>query len=378
MAQLMAAASGFDVAVTPPALAQALIAPGHPHEMIAVPGVLLAPGEALVRVELATICPGDVRAADGRQSSPVPTILGHEGVGRVIQVGDDSLRTLDGAALRIGDRVVWGEVIACGDCDRCHGGRAHLCRHVRRYGAERVAPRWELSGAFATHLHVARRTALVRVPEHVSATALAPAACGAPAAWQALEAACSVVDLAGALVLVSGGGLVGLSTAAMATARGARVLVADPDPARRALALRFGALATIDPCERRSLGAALRGQGAVDVDVVIEASGNRSSVIAALDVIGTGGAVILAGGSRPQIDEITLDSTAIAAAGVTVRGSGGLSTAALAAGVAFVVGNHARVPFAELVAETFPLERLDMAMRTAAMNGAPVRVAVRP
>ena len=47
----------------------------------------LGGGQCLVQISLATICGSDVHTVDGRRNEPVPCVLGHEGVGRVLAVG---------------------------------------------------------------------------------------------------------------------------------------------------------------------------------------------------------------------------------------------------------------------------------------------------
>jgi len=80
-----------DVIVRPSPVAMVWNEAGRPHEALAVPGVRLSPGEALVEVELATICGSDVRTVHGGRPAPVPLVLGHEQVGRVI-AGHGELR----------------------------------------------------------------------------------------------------------------------------------------------------------------------------------------------------------------------------------------------------------------------------------------------
>lgn len=366
---------GFDVALTPPALARAFVGAGHPHETIAVPGVVLAAGEALVRVELSTICGSDVHTWSGHRSAPVPTVLGHEYVGRVMQLGDDSVTYVDGSRVRIGDRVVWSIFAACRACDRCLRGIPQKCRELRKYGHERIASKWELSGGFATHVHLVRGTAIVRAPENLPAEVLAPATCGTATAWAALAAAEDVVEVSSSLVLVSGAGLIGLTATAMATARGARVIVADPDATRRALAPAFGAIGVVNPADRRSLRAALSAEDAVDVDLVIEASGARAAVASALDVVAVAGAVVLVGSVFPT-DAIALDPEKVVRSCATIRGVHNYPPAALAAAVSFLATHHSEHPFAQLVGETFALSELDDALAAAAAPGAPVRVGI--
>ena len=130
----------------------------------------LAAGELLVEVELATICGSDLHTVSGRRSTPVPTVLGHEAVGRVVSAAA-------GAPAGVGDRVVWTIGTACGRCRRCHRGLTQKCTQVRKYGHERIDDAWALSGSFASHVHLVAGTGVVVVPDDVPAALLAPAGC---------------------------------------------------------------------------------------------------------------------------------------------------------------------------------------------------------
>ena len=48
---------------------------------------VLNPGDVLVEIALATICGSDLHTYSGRRSEPVPCVLGHEGIGRIVRAG---------------------------------------------------------------------------------------------------------------------------------------------------------------------------------------------------------------------------------------------------------------------------------------------------
>src|SRR5690349_11923613 len=102
-----------DVVLRPAATAVVLLAAGHPHETIAVPGVALGDKDVLVAVELSTVCRADAEAACGARRTSTPVVLGHESVGRIIALGDAGATAFDGSPLRIGDRVVWSATVSC-------------------------------------------------------------------------------------------------------------------------------------------------------------------------------------------------------------------------------------------------------------------------
>lgn len=347
-----------DVALRPAATAMVWIGEGHPHEMIAVPGVALGDGDVLVAVEMSTICGSDVHTVQGRRSAPVPLVLGHESVGRVIAMGDHGATAVDGSPVRIGDRVVWSVTISCGTCDRCERGLTQKCRTLGKYGHDRVGANGDLTGAFGSHVQVRAGTAIVRVPESLPAAALAPASCATATAWAAVARAARDHDLDGAAVRVHGAGLVGLTAAAIAVEQGASVEVLDPNPARRTLAARFGAV----PLDK-------------EPEVVIEASGH--AVADALAGVATGGTVVLVGSVFPA-DPVPLDAESIVRRLVTVSGVHNYTGAELAEAVAFLGGRGRAYPFADAVGQVRRLADIDDALSEASASAAPLRIGLVP
>jgi putative phosphonate catabolism associated alcohol dehydrogenase len=363
------------VCLTPAASARVWTGPHAPHETIAVPGVALEPGEALVRVELATVCGSDVHTVLGHRSAPAPLVLGHEYVGRIVALGAEVVRAVDGSRLAVGDRVVWSVVASCERCDRCRHGMPQKCRMLRKYGHERIAAHRELTGGFATHVHLEPGTAIVRVDEDAPAEILAPLSCGTATAWAALDRAERIAPLRGGTVLVTGAGLIGLTVAAMAADRGCTVIVSDPDPERRELATGFGAHAVVGT-GAHAIGEALAALGADEIALVVEASGSDAAVATALEVVGVGGVVVLAGSVFPT-PPVPVDPERVVRNLLTVAGVHNYAPADLAGAAEFLRRCAALHPFAALVGETLPLDRLDDAIALAA-TGAHVRVGVRP
>ncbi|MFB7250125.1 alcohol dehydrogenase catalytic domain-containing protein [Microbacterium sp. NPDC056234] len=347
-----------DVVLRPAAIARVWLGVGMPLETVAVPGVALAAGDALVAVELSTICGSDVHTVRGDRSSPVPVVLGHESVGRVIAIGEGGAHTVEGGELRVGDRVVWSVTVSCGTCDRCAAGTAQKCRSLAKYGHERIEPRWELTGGFASHVHLRRGTSIVRAPESLPAAVLAPASCATATAWAAVARAGR--DLDGVHVRVYGAGLVGLSAAAIAADLGARVTVVDPSEQRRRLAERFGVEADADIESPK---------------VVIEASGH--AVAQAIDEVDVGGTVVLVGSVFPA-PPVALDAEDIVRRLVTITGVHNYSGSDLSAAVGFLAGRGRAYPFGDVVGAVHPLADADGALADAAAPDAPLRIGLVP
>jgi hypothetical protein len=224
---------GHDVCLDPPATAQVWLGTGLGFSEIAVPGVRLARGDALVAVELAAVGPDEVLALVGRGAASLPVVPGGSAVGRVVEA-DEHARAHDGRRLRSGMRVVWSGTVTCGRCVPCHRGLASACVSGERYGEERTRRSWQLSGAVASHVHLRRGTAVVVVADDVPGAVLAPVAGVTATAEEVLHRASSVLGLSGVpsladqVVVVSGAGAVGLVATAMAADAGARVVVATP------------------------------------------------------------------------------------------------------------------------------------------------------
>jgi threonine dehydrogenase-like Zn-dependent dehydrogenase len=89
------------------------------------------PTDAIVRLTSSAVCGTDLHFVRGTMSGMKPgTILGHEGVGVVEQLGDD-VRNLD-----VGDRVVIPSTIACGNCSYCRAGYYAQCMNANPNGPE--------------------------------------------------------------------------------------------------------------------------------------------------------------------------------------------------------------------------------------------------
>lgn len=320
------------------------------HETMAVPGVVLAPGDMLVAVELATVGAADAEVSAGRRTPPGPVVLGSEGVGRVVAVGTEA------GGVELGDRIVWASSAPCGACERCRSGAGSACVRRRTYGDERIGAHRELTGTFATHVHLRAGTATAAIGERMPARVAAPAASGCGVAWAVLRRAERIAPLRGAVVRVIGAGLVGLSATVIAADRGARVVVTEPDRDRRELALRFGAAAVVDPCEPEALDRALRAVGGEGADLTVDTGGPVPAIMG-----GASGAVTLAD-----------------PAGRPARADAPAPTAAdLAQSMAYLRSACGRHPFDDLVDPVLPLDGVDDALRLA-RTGSFLRVGIDP
>ncbi|HEX9395455.1 MAG TPA: Zn-dependent alcohol dehydrogenase [Burkholderiales bacterium] len=82
-------------------------------------------GEVTVKIAACGVCHSDLSATNGTIPLPPPLVLGHEGAGEVVEVGEG---VSDGkSALAVGDHVVSSFIYMCGKCRFCAAGRPVLC-----------------------------------------------------------------------------------------------------------------------------------------------------------------------------------------------------------------------------------------------------------
>ena len=347
--------------------------PGEPLEFRAVRVPVLEPGEALVRITWCTLCGSDLHTYQGRRSTPTPTILGHEILGRIEHLGPgDPLRDIAGHVLEPGDRVTWTIAASCGECFYCTHGLPQKCKQLFKYGHERITDERILSGGLAEYCRLARGTGVLRLPDAVPDAVACPVNCATATVAAALRVGggCD-----GDTVLVQGAGMLGLTACAMARANGAcHVIACDVDSKRLDLARRFGATECVTPdAVEDAVGKTTAGRG---VDLALELSGAPEAMVAGLDLLRIGGRYVLVGAVFPGPD-LAVSPERVIRRLLSVHGIHNYTPGDLADAVDFLAHHHAEYPFEELVSEIFPLSEVasafDRALETRAL-----RIAVRP
>lgn len=246
-------------------------------------------GEVLVEVDLACICASDIAEyRDGPHVIPVsrphpltgraaPVTLGHEYVGRVVEVGGG----VEGLA--VGDRVCGDACLRCETCYWCVRGEYNICARGASVGLH-------ADGAFAPRLTVPAYT-LAAVPDAVPDTTAAlvePLAVG-------LHALRRARFQAGETVVVIGFGMVGASVLLSARASGAAaVVVVEGSPARSETARQLGAAEVCAPEDDVRGAARARTQG-IGADVVVDCTGSAAVLPVAVELARRGGRVVICG-----------------------------------------------------------------------------------
>jgi len=246
-----------------------------------VPEPKVGVNDVLIRIEKTSICGTDVHIWNWDEWSQatirVPTVIGHEFVGRVAEVGANV------TGFKPGDLVSGEGHLVCGRCRNCMAGRRHLCPHTQGVGVNR-------DGAYAEYLCIPM-TNVWGADERIPLDVLS---CFDPFG-NAVHTALSFPVL-GEDVLITGAGPIGCMAAAVVRHAGARhVVVTDLVPERRQLAAKLGATRVVDPRECR-LADVQKELGMVEgFDVGLEMSGSIAALRDMIDNMAHGGRIALLG-----------------------------------------------------------------------------------
>lgn len=313
------------------------------------------PGEVLVRVTASTMCGSDLHTIHGRRKVAVPTILGHEIIGKVEAIGSGFTST--GSPINVGDRITWAVVAHCGLCLPCQRDIPQKCHNGFKYGHEHDSPTHSWSGGFADWCLLAPGTTIVRLPDSLSDALACPASCATSTVCAAMEAAGPLKDRS---VLIAGAGLLGLTACAMARQAGAsNITCLEPDPHRRDRALAFGATAAVAPNDL----------GLDEFDVFLELSGANAAWELAFDRLALGARAVLIGAVFPGPDT-RINMERIVRRMITIRGIHNYAPRHLEAAISFLAEHGRHVPLAEMVSEWFDLADHVNALKAASLPGA--------
>ena len=237
--------------------------------------------DVLIRVLKTGICGTDLHIYNwddwAQKTIPVPMVVGHEFVGKIVEVGSNVID------FQPGDIVSGEGHVVCGHCRNCLAGRRHLCADTKGIGVNRP-------GAFAKYLSLPKTNVWYHegdIPREIQAIF--------DPFGNAVHTALSFPVL-GEDVLVTGAGPIGAMAAAVVKHAGARsVVVTDVNPYRLELAKKMGATHVVD-VRSETLADVQRELGMKEgFDVGLEMSGNATAFRDMLDNMCHGGKIAMLG-----------------------------------------------------------------------------------
>lgn len=311
----------------------------------------LGPHEVLVEVAGCGLCATDVHLVEGLiPFYKPPRVLGHETSGTVRAVGPEV------GTVRPGQAVALDTSTGCGTCFYCREGKPMSCPLRAGYGMG-----W-------ADYQVVPEQIVYPLPDGVALELGAfaePLSCALHAVEQ------SGLRL-GESVAIIGAGAIGLLTLQVARLSGPNeLIVSDPEPARRELALRMGATRVVDPTREDLTEVTREVTGGLGPDRVFEAVGAGPTIEAAVALPRRGGMVVVIG-VAPTAAEVRLRPYELFEREITIHFSF-VRTFEFRRAVALLP----RLDLAPLLTHRFPLDRTAEAIR-AASTRAGLKVQVQP
>ena len=227
---------------------------GHPLVIEEIEVAAPKAGEVLVQMVATGVCHTDAFTLSGDDPEGLfPCVLGHEGGGIVIEVGDGV------TTLAPGDHVIPLYTAECGQCKFCLSGKTNLCSAVRATQGQGVMPdgtgRFSLNGKSLYHYMGTSTFSEYSVIAEVSLAKISPSApldkvcllgCGVTTGIGAVINTAKVEP--GATIAVFGLGGIGLSVIQGAVmAKAGRIIAVDTNPAKFEMATLLGATDCVNP-----------------------------------------------------------------------------------------------------------------------------------
>jgi S-(hydroxymethyl)glutathione dehydrogenase / alcohol dehydrogenase len=227
---------------------------GKPLEIVEIDVAPPRSGEVLVRITHTGVCHTDAFTLSGDDPEGIfPSVLGHEGAGVVVEVGDGV------SSVAPGDHVIPLYTAECGQCLFCKSGKTNLCVAVRATQGKGLMPdgstRFSYQGKPVHHYMGCSTFSEYTVVAEISLAKINPKAnhehvcllgCGVTTGLGAVKNTAKVQP--GDSVAVFGLGGIGLAVIQGARrADAGRIIAIDTNPAKFALARTFGATDCVNP-----------------------------------------------------------------------------------------------------------------------------------
>jgi 2-desacetyl-2-hydroxyethyl bacteriochlorophyllide A dehydrogenase len=242
-----------------------------------------APDDVLFKVEYCAVCVGETKVYDWNEwaandkTLQLPTVLGHEASGIVMEVGSEVRR------VKPGDRIVNDPLIFCGHCRQCRAGFTNMCENREIYGKRR--------GAFAEYAVLPERV-LSHLPPKLSLEE--------GAVLENLGIAMHSVDIErhdpGDWAVIIGAGPIGILAAQILQSWGVNTIITDLADPRLAFARDYtnGAI-VVDVKKEDPVQVVLdhtHGRGA---DFVVEMAATQKALDQAFDMVRIRGTIVTIG-----------------------------------------------------------------------------------
>lgn len=240
------------------------------------------PDDVLFKVEYCAICVGETKVYDwgewaaNDKTLVLPTVLGHEASGVVVEVGAGV------TGFKPGDRIVNDPLIYCGSCRQCHSGFTNMCENREIYGKRR--------GAFAEYAVLPERV-ICRLNDRLSLEE--------GAVLENLGIAVHAVEIEthdpGDWAVILGAGPIGILAAQVLTAWGINVVITDLMDERLEFARQHTRAIVVDSKKGDPVEKVLQLTHGKGADFVVEMAANQEVMEQAFDMVRIRGTVVTIG-----------------------------------------------------------------------------------
>ncbi|SNT23516.1 S-(hydroxymethyl)glutathione dehydrogenase / alcohol dehydrogenase [Noviherbaspirillum humi] len=282
-------------------------------------------GEVMIQLAACGVCHSDLSATNGTIPFPTPVVLGHEGAGIVIEVGEGV------TGFQVGDHVVSSFVSMCGKCRYCQTGRPQLCDQAAKAATSLPDGSLRTRDASGQPLHVfsgcgvmaeyatLHADNLVKIDSSMPLDKAALIGCGV---MTGVGAAVNTAKVdAGSITVVFGCGGVGLNAIQGCAIAGARMIVAvDTSDAKLEMARQFGATHVLNSRNEENPVKALLKLTEGGADYAFECVGYGEVAAQAYGVLRKGGTAVVVGVASPK-DTTTIKTASLTFGEKTLTGS---------------------------------------------------------
>ena len=319
------------------------------------------PGNILIKMNMAAVCGTDAHNWYNPEA-PNPIIWGHENIGQIAKLGSQAKRDILGMPLHEGDRVLFHSA-PCGHCYNCI--MSLRCTNSIHYGNSKVDRNSDtmLRGGFGEYMLLDPDPAIIRVPDEMSTERALMSVIGNHTVMGGLRKIDGPTQ--GDTVVVQGVGPIGMGALIQSNVRGAAAVIMIGGPSHRLdLAKELGATQVIDIHEYPTPEARIRrvkeltGAGP---DLVIEASGAKTSVHEGLQMVRYGGKYLVIGLILPT--SVEMDPSAIAAKDLIVAGVVGSKVENIIRSMR-VMQSRIDVPIEKMITHQYPLANVNEALQS--------------
>lgn len=329
-------------------------------KIVDIPKPIAGPGEIVCKVDYCGICGTDIHAYMHEDVIGPGTVLGHEQVGTIVEVGSN----VEG--LRVGDRIIPTFKFPC-NCYYHRHGIPRLCLGtlVNQPGVG--------TGTTGSYAEYIKCTGGVKIPDNVS---LEDAVL-----WDIFCTALGGIRKSnfkiGDNVVVVGCGAIGLAAVQLLRLGGASHITAlSRSLHKRELALQFGADLALNPNEEPNLKEKIEAAHytGVGADVTFELAGTPEGVALSVNLCKNGGQAILLGISPMPLS--TINETQLVIREVEIKSSFIYDEEEVPSFVRFL--SSGRLNTKGMVTEIIKLDDIPEVMERLSKTTVPIRVVIKP